>query len=68
AFPVPRELVRVARPGGWVVLAYSAGGSVLPWVVRSMAKQLHALGCDSVETRRVGTGRYFLARRAKDAA
>ncbi len=68
AFPVPRELVRVARPGGWVILAYSAGGPVLPWVVRSMVKQLRALGCDPVESRQVGDGRYFLARRARDAA
>lgn len=68
AFPVPRELVRVLRPGGWVVLSYSAGGPVLPWVVRSLAKQLRALGCVSVETQQVGDGRYFLAQRAKDAA
>jgi len=68
AFPVPRELVRVTRHGGWVVMAYSAGGPVLPWVVRRMTRQLRALGCDSVETHQVGGGRYFLARRAKDAA
>ncbi len=63
AFPVPAELVRVARPGGWVVLSYSAGGSVLPWIVRSLTGQLRALGCQEVETRQVGSGRYFLARR-----
>ncbi len=68
AFPVPRELVRVTRPGGWVVLAYSAGGPVLPWVVRSMEKQLRALGCASVETRQISGGRYFLAQRATDGA
>ncbi|MBI3998789.1 MAG: methyltransferase domain-containing protein [Armatimonadetes bacterium] len=64
AFPVPRELVRVLKPGGWIVLSYSAGGPVLPWVVRSLASHLRALGCASVETRRVGSGRYFLAQRA----
>ncbi len=63
AFPVPRELVRVLRPGGWVVLSYPAGGPVLPWVVRSMIVQLRALGCEAIETRQVETGRYFLARR-----
>jgi len=63
AFPVPRELVRVVRPGGWVTLSYSAGGPVLPWIVRSLVSQLRALGCDEVETHQVGTGRYFLARR-----
>ena len=68
AFPVPRELVRVLRPGGWALLAYSAGGPVLPWVVRSMVKQLRGLGCGTVETHQVGGGRYFLAQRAKDAA
>lgn len=62
AFPVPGELVRVVRPGGWVVMSYSAGGSVLPWIVRSLTGQLHAMGCQEVETRRVGSGRYFLAR------
>jgi SAM-dependent methyltransferase len=64
AFPVPRELVRVTRPGGWIVLSYSAGGPVLPWIVRSLVRQLRALGCDGVETHQVETGRYFLARRA----
>ncbi|MBM3470250.1 MAG: methyltransferase domain-containing protein [Armatimonadetes bacterium] len=63
AFPVPGELVRVVRPGGWVVMSYSAGGSVLPWIVRSLIGQLHALGCQEVETHRVGSGRCFLARR-----
>ncbi|MDR7523206.1 MAG: class I SAM-dependent methyltransferase [Armatimonadota bacterium] len=64
AFPVPRELVRVVRPGGWIILAYSAGGPVLPWIVRSLVGQLRALGCEPVETRRAAAGRYFLARRA----
>jgi SAM-dependent methyltransferase len=64
AFPVPRELVRVAKPGGWVLLSYSAGGLVLPWITRSLTGQLRALGCESVETHQVETGRYFLARRA----
>jgi ubiquinone/menaquinone biosynthesis C-methylase UbiE len=64
AFPVPGELVRVARPGGWIILAYSAGGPVLPWIVRSLQRQLRTLGCEVVETHRVGTGRYFIARRA----
>lgn len=68
AFPVPRELVRVVRPGGWAVLAYSAGGPVLPWVVRRMITQLRALGCSTVETNQIGGGRYFLAQRAKKAA
>ena len=68
AFPVPRELVRVLRPGGWVVLSYSAGGPVLPWVVRSLANQLRALGCAPVVTEQVGGGRYFLAQRSKEAA
>jgi len=68
AFPVPRELVRVLKPGGWLVLSYSAGGPVLPWVVRSLSNQLHALGCGSVNTEQVGAGRYFLAQRAKEAA
>lgn len=63
AFPVPRELVRVTRPGGWIIMAYSAGGSVLPWIVRSLTRQLGSLGCDPVETRQVAAGRYFLARR-----
>jgi ubiquinone/menaquinone biosynthesis C-methylase UbiE len=66
AFPVPRELVRVLRPGGRVVLAYSAGGPVLPWVVRSMVNRFRALGCGIVETRQVGAGRYFMAQRAED--
>jgi SAM-dependent methyltransferase len=65
AFPVPRELVRVTRPGGWVILSYSAGGPVFPWIVRSLTGQLRALGCESVETQQVETGRYFVARRAK---
>lgn len=68
AFPVPRELVRVLRPGGWAVLAYSAGGPVLPWVVRSMVNRFRALGCETVETHQVGSGRYFMAQRATDAA
>lgn len=68
AFPVPRELVRVLRPGGWVVLSYSAGGPVLPWIVRSLTTQLRALGCESVDTQQVGTGRYFVGRRGAEAA
>jgi ubiquinone/menaquinone biosynthesis C-methylase UbiE len=68
AFPVPSELVRVLRPGGWAVLAYSAGGPVFPWVVSSMVRQLRTLGCATVETHKVGGGRYFLAQRAQDAA
>lgn len=63
AFPVPRELVRVLRPRGHVVLSYSAGGPVLPWIVRSLTAQLRALGCEAVETQQVETGRYFLARK-----
>ncbi len=63
AFPVPHEIVRVLRPGGWVVMSYTAGGSVLPWVVRSLAGRLRELGCDSVRTEQVLTGRYFMARR-----
>ncbi len=68
AFPVPRELVRVLRPGGWVVLSYSAGGPVLPWIVRSLTAQLRALGCEAVDTRQVGSGRYFVGRRSAEAA
>lgn len=64
AFPVPRELVRVARPGGWIILSYSTGGPVLPWIVRSLLRQLRALGCDAVDTHQVEAGRYFIARRA----
>jgi ubiquinone/menaquinone biosynthesis C-methylase UbiE len=67
AFPAVRELVRVTRPGGWILLSYSAGGPVLPWIVRSMVGQLRALGCDSVDTQQVETGRYFVARRAPGA-
>jgi len=67
AFPVPREMVRVTRPGGWVILSYSAGGPVLPWIVHSLTEQLLGLGCQPVETRRVQVGRYFLARRAPAA-
>ncbi|MDR7480964.1 MAG: methyltransferase domain-containing protein [Armatimonadota bacterium] len=67
AFPVPRELVRVTRPGGWVVLSYSAGGPVVPWVARALARRLWRLGCATVETHPAGTGRYFLARRAQVA-
>jgi ubiquinone/menaquinone biosynthesis C-methylase UbiE len=67
AFPVPRELVRVVRPGGWIVLSYSAGGPVLPWVIRSLSHQLSELGCIPVTTEQVGAGRYFLAQRAEDA-
>jgi ubiquinone/menaquinone biosynthesis C-methylase UbiE len=63
AFPAVRELVRVTKLGGWVLMAYSAGGPVLPWIVRSMTRQLRALGCDPVETHQIETGRYFLARR-----
>lgn len=63
AFPVPRELVRVTRPGGWIIMTYSAGGLVLPWIVRTLTRQLRSLGCDPVETRKVAAGRYFLARR-----
>jgi SAM-dependent methyltransferase len=66
AFPVPRELARVLRPDGWVLLSYSAGGPVLPWIIRSMEGQLRSHGCDVVETRQVGTGRYFLARRSSE--
>jgi SAM-dependent methyltransferase len=68
AFPVPRELVRVAAPGGWIILSYSAGGPVLPWIVRSLVAQLRALGCVDIETRQVETGRYFMARRAPGAS
>ena len=67
AFPVPRELARVTRPGGWIILSYSAGGPVFPWIVRSLAGQLRALGCETVETQQVETGRYFMARRATGA-
>jgi SAM-dependent methyltransferase len=67
AFPVSREMVRVTRPGGWVILCYSAGGPVLPWIVRSLVGQLRGLGCQPVETRRVRAGRYFLAQRAPGA-
>jgi ubiquinone/menaquinone biosynthesis C-methylase UbiE len=67
AFPAVRELVRVTKPGGWVLLSYSAGGPVFPWIVRSMTKQLRALGCDPVDTQQVETGRYFLARRGLGA-
>ncbi len=63
AFPVPAELVRVTRPGGWVILSYSAGGAVLPWIVRALRQQFYALGCQDVDTRQVGSGRYFLALR-----
>jgi ubiquinone/menaquinone biosynthesis C-methylase UbiE len=68
AYPVPHELVRVLRPGGWVVLSYAAGGPVLPWIVRSLTRNLAALGCDVVETQQVGGGRYFVARRASEVA
>jgi ubiquinone/menaquinone biosynthesis C-methylase UbiE len=64
AFPVPRELVRVTRPGGWIVLSYSAGGWVVPWVARALARRLRGLGCAAVDTHPAGPGRYFLARRA----
>jgi SAM-dependent methyltransferase len=63
AFPVPRELVRVAAPGGWIILSYSAGGPVLPWIVRSLVGQMRGLGCLDIETRQVETGRYFMGRR-----
>ncbi len=68
AFPVPRELVRVLRPGGWVVLSYSAGGPVLPWIVRSLTAQLRSLGCEAVDTQQVGSGRYFVGCRSVEAA
>lgn len=68
AFPVPGEIFRVLKPGGWMVMSYTAGGSVLPWVVRSLAGRLRDLGCDSVRTQQVLTGRYFMARRAGPAA
>lgn len=67
AFPVPRELVRVARPGGWIILSYSAGGPVISWIVRSIVRQLQRLGCDAIDTQQVETGRYFIAQRAGQA-
>ncbi len=63
AFPVAPELVRVTKPGGRVILSYSAGGPVLPWIVRALVDQLRRLGCDEVDTRQVESGRYFIARK-----
>ncbi|MCL6552419.1 MAG: class I SAM-dependent methyltransferase [Firmicutes bacterium] len=65
AFPVPRELVRVTRPGGWIVLSYSAGGPAVPWVARALLRRLRQAGCTLTETRAAGPGRYFLARRGE---
>jgi SAM-dependent methyltransferase len=64
AFPVPRELVRVVRPGGWIVLCYPTGGPVPARIVRALVRELETLGCAPVETGAAGTGRFFLARRA----
>ncbi|MDR7554728.1 MAG: methyltransferase domain-containing protein [Armatimonadota bacterium] len=65
AFPVPRELVRVTRPGGWIVLSYSTGGPAVPWVARALLRRLQQLGCTVAETQPAGPGRYFLARRGE---
>jgi SAM-dependent methyltransferase len=63
ALPVPRELVRVVRPGGWIALCYPTGGPVPAPIVRAFVRELEMLGC-AVDTGAVGSGRFFLARRA----
>ncbi|MDQ7859406.1 MAG: class I SAM-dependent methyltransferase [Armatimonadota bacterium] len=64
AFPVPRELVRVVRPGGWIVLCYPTGALVPTRIVRALVQELEDLGCAPVHTGTASTGRFFLARRA----
>jgi SAM-dependent methyltransferase len=62
AAPVPGELARVLRPGGFLVLARSAGGVAAGPGARLRAWRLRRRGIEPIWTEAAGAGGYAVAR------
>ena len=62
AAPVPRELGRVLRPGGFLVVARTSGGVEEGLGARLRAWRLHRRGIEPIWTEAVGDGGYSVNR------
>ncbi len=61
--PSLRELARTVAPGGWLVLAFSAGASVPGWLRSRLVRRLTALGFADVAWDQAGAGLCIVAGR-----
>lgn len=66
--PTFRELARVVRPGGMLVLCWTKGGALLGFLQRRLERRLEALGLPVVEVGRGRGGLYVIARRSRAGA
>ncbi|MBS1878222.1 MAG: class I SAM-dependent methyltransferase [Actinobacteria bacterium] len=62
AKPVPRELARVLRPGGYLILARSAGGPEQSAAARLRSWRLRRRGIEPIWAEIVGDGGYAVGR------
>jgi ubiquinone/menaquinone biosynthesis C-methylase UbiE len=66
--PPIRELARMIRPGGAIVIGLSSGARLPEWAIARLSGKLRALGCAEVVFESAGDGLYVLARKGADAA
>jgi ubiquinone/menaquinone biosynthesis C-methylase UbiE len=66
--PPVRELARVIRPGGAIVIGLSSGAKLPEWAITRLSGKLRMLGCEDIVYDFAGDGLYVVARKGADAA
>lgn len=65
--PPVRELTRITRPGGTIVMGFSSGARLPAWMLRRLSGKLRALGCGHVAWGPAGEGLFIVARKPVEA-
>lgn len=66
--PPLRELARITRPGGTIVMGFSSGARLPVWTLHRLSGKLRALGCGHIIWGPAGAGLFIVARKPAEAS